>query len=63
MFNYASREWLMMHLGELKLRLVFLKDKIVDGKDRDAKLGRRRKPWPRRRGLKTASGATALFRQ
>lgn len=54
--NFASREWLLSHLEEMKREAARLKA--------SQRLEvTRTKPWPRKRGLTTASGAPALFRQ
>jgi hypothetical protein len=59
--NFASRAWLLFHLSQMKRELVRLKANVSPS-GRWRKQNERKKPWPRKSGLTTASGAPAMWR-
>ena len=64
MTNFASREWLLGHLADMKIEAARMrKNATADAAAKFNAKRARKKPWPRKPGITTASGGQALFRQ
>lgn len=61
MTNFATREWLLGFLAEMKREAKRLRE-TWDKSGRWRKQNERKKPWPRKSGLTTATGGVAMWR-